>query len=61
VANKYDVVLISNNNFDIEKIIKVSDRIILINNSNLKIKFIDIGFEVEAEENQLIVLKKIIQ
>ena len=61
VANKYDVVLISNGNFEIEKIIKVSDRIILINNSNLKIKFIDIGFEIEAEENQLIVLKKRIQ
>ena len=59
-TNNYDVALISNANFEIaiDKIINRTNRIILINNSNNKKLFIDKGFEIKSEENNIVVLNK---
>ena len=54
------LVLISNSNFefDIKEIVNVTDSIILIGNSDLQKQIILNGFEIEAEEKELIFLKK---
>ena len=59
-ANKYDVVLISNANFelDMNDIVKATDCIILLGNRSHQKQILDNGFEIEAEEKELIVLKK---
>ena len=59
-ANNYDVALISNVNFEIaiDKIVNSTNRIILINTSNNKNVFIEKGFEIELEENNIVVLNK---
>ncbi len=61
--NKYDLVLISNSNFEIDivEIINITDKIIIIGNLDLQKKIIKNSFEIESEENQLVILKKIIQ
>ena len=59
-ANKYDVVLISNANFefDINEIVKITNCIILHGNGSLQNQIMGNGFEIEAVEKELIVLKK---
>ena len=59
-TNNYDVALISNANFEIAitKIINSTNRIILINTSKNKNVFIEKGFEIESEENNIVVLNK---
>jgi hypothetical protein len=59
-TNNYDVAIISNANFEvaIDKIINSTKRIILINALNNKNALIDKGFEIESEENNIVVLNK---
>ncbi|EJL62994.1 1-acyl-sn-glycerol-3-phosphate acyltransferase [Flavobacterium sp. CF136] len=58
--NQYDVVLISEENYnnDIEKIISTSSCVILVNCQSLKTTLINFGFECVLEENSIVVLKK---
>ena len=59
-TNNYDVAIISNANFEIaiDKIINSTKRIILINALNIKNALIEKGFEIESEENNIVVLNK---
>ena len=56
----YDVVLISEtkNNINIQKIVNITSSVLLINNFKLLNSFLDSGFEIELQDDQLIVLKK---
>ena len=57
--NNYDVVLISDENIgNVEEAAKLTDCIILINSANLKDSIIKLGFKVDGEEDQLIILRK---
>ncbi|KQB38824.1 1-acyl-sn-glycerol-3-phosphate acyltransferase [Flavobacterium aquidurense] len=60
LENKYDAVLISDENYkeDLEKIISTTSCVILINNPGLKNTLINLGFESVSEENSIIVFKK---
>ncbi|WP_395047324.1 1-acyl-sn-glycerol-3-phosphate acyltransferase [Flavobacterium sp.] len=60
IAKNYDVVLISDaiNDINIQKIVQITSTILLINNFKLLNSFLDSGFEIEFEDDQLIVLKK---
>ena len=58
--NTYDVVLISDKNFEngLEKIVALTDKIILLGTSNHKNTILNFGFTIETEEDKRIVLKK---
>lgn len=63
IAKNYDVVLISNANFEIDlnELVKITNCIILLGNKNICNQLISNSFEIEAEEKELLVLKKKIQ
>ena len=60
IGKNYDVVLISEtiNDVNIQKIVDITSSILLINNFKLLNSFIHFGFEIELQDDQLIVLKK---
>ncbi len=62
LQNQFDVVLISDENYnnDLEKIVSITSSVILVNSPGLKNMLIQFGFEIVLDENAIIVFKKII-
>ncbi|SFB01894.1 1-acyl-sn-glycerol-3-phosphate acyltransferases [Flavobacterium swingsii] len=60
IEQNYDVVLISEatNNINIQKIADIASSVLLINNFKSLNSFLDFGFEIELQDDQLILLKK---
>ena len=60
IGNNYDVILISDvtNDINIQKIVDITNNVLLINNIKSLNSFIGFGFEIEFQDDQLIVLKK---
>jgi len=57
--SKYDVVLISDKKCEIETdICQLTNTVILVNSSNLKEALFELGFDIDNESENLIVLKK---
>jgi 1-acyl-sn-glycerol-3-phosphate acyltransferase len=60
IGNNYDVILISDlsNDINIQNIVKITSNVLLINNIKSLNSFIGFGFEIEFQDDQLILLKK---
>ena len=60
LQNQYDILLISDESYkdDVEKVITTTSCVVLVNSAGLKDTFINFGFKIFSEENQIIVLNK---